>query len=193
LLFLIGEFSSDSIAQSNIWHRHLNQILSPEEIQLAVGSSSDGIPSMELPADDEAHTGMNRPITMRTISGVSAASRPTTRLGPFCRASEAAALLGKVLDLVARSSYTNEMDEAKARELDVSLQGLAMNLMKLAVNGWEECCAAIGLTLRYSSCLVLPTHELTGTVLFFFFMKERGHWSEGRQGMMIEERLLPWR
>jgi hypothetical protein len=50
---------------------------------------------------------------------------------------------------VARSSYTNEMDEAKSRALDTSLQALAMNLMQLAVNGWEECCAAIGLTLRY--------------------------------------------
>ena len=190
---MIGELSSHSIVQSNIWHRHLNQILSPEEIQLAVGSSSDGVPSMELPVDDEAHTGMNRPITMRTISGISAASRPTTRLGPFCRASEAAALLGKVLDLVARSSYTNEMDEAKTREIDISLQGLAMNLMKLAINGWEECCAAIGLTLRYSPCLVVAAHRLTGTVLFFFFTKERGHWSEARQGTMTEEKLLPWR
>jgi hypothetical protein len=104
---------------------------------------------MELPVDDEAHAGLVRPITMRTISGISAASRPTTRLGPFCRASEAAHLLGKVLDLVARSSYTNEMDEAKSRELDASLQALAMSLMQLAVNGWEECCAAIGLALRY--------------------------------------------
>jgi hypothetical protein len=134
---------------SNFSYRHLNQILSPEEIQLTVGSSSDGVPSMELPVDDEAHSGMNRPITMRTISGISAASQPTTRLGPFCRASEAASLLGKVLDLVARSSYTLEMDEVKSRELDVALQALAMNLMQLAVNGWEECCAAIGLTLRY--------------------------------------------
>ena len=103
---------------------------------------------MELPVDDEAHAGMNRPITMRTIYGISAASRPTTRLGPFCRASEAAHLLGKVLDLVARSSYTHEMDEDKAKALDGSLQALAMVLLKQAVNGWEECCAAIGLCLR---------------------------------------------
>jgi hypothetical protein len=53
------------------------------------------------------------------------------------------------------------MDEAKTREVDVSLQGLAMNLMKLAINGWEECCAAIGLTLRYSLCFVVATYELT--------------------------------
>lgn len=128
--------------------RHLNQILSPEEIQLTVGSSSDGVPSMELPVDDEAHAGMNRPITQRTASGISAASRPTTRLGPFCRAAEAAHLMGKVLDLVAKSSYTNEMDEEKVTTLDKELQTLAMVLVQQAVNGWEECCAAIGLCLR---------------------------------------------
>jgi hypothetical protein len=138
----------NAIDISNTSHRHLNQILSPEEILLTVGSSSDGVPSMELPVDDEAHAGMNRPITMRTLSGVSAAARPTTRLGPFCRAAEAAHLLGKVLDLVARSSYTNEMDERKSRVLDGSLQQLAMVLLQQAVNGWEECCAAIGLCLR---------------------------------------------
>jgi hypothetical protein len=140
---------------SNTSHRHLNQILSPEEILLTIGSSSDGVPSMELPVDDEAHAGMNRPITMRTLSGISAASRPTTRLGPFCRASEAAVLLGKVLDLVARSSYTNEIDERKSRVLDVSLHQLAMILLQQATNGWEECCAAIGLCLRYYPSLTL--------------------------------------
>ena len=142
-------FSRPIIDIPNTVYRHLNQILSPEEIQLTLGSSSDGIPSMELPKDDEADAMMNRPITMRTISGISAATRPATRLGPFCRASEASHLLGKVLDLVARSSYTNNMDEEQTRTLDKALQEQAMVLMQFAVNGWEECCAAIGLCLRY--------------------------------------------
>jgi hypothetical protein len=47
------------------------------------------------------------------------------------------------------------MDEAKSRELDASLQTLAMSLMQLAVNGWEECCAAIGLALRYAPIQVM--------------------------------------
>ncbi len=142
---------------------------------------------MELPVDDEAHAGMNRPITMRTLSGISAESRPTTRLGPFCRAAEAAHLLGKVLDLVARSSYSNDMDEGKSRALDTSLQALAMHLMQLAVNGWEECCASIGLTLRY---LVLISNEtlLTRTAPCFCFTKEPGNLSEAHQGPMIEEK-----
>jgi hypothetical protein len=147
---------------------------------------------MELPVDDEAHTGMTRPITMRTISGISATSRPTTRLGPFCRASDAAHLLGKVLDLVARSSYTNEMDEAKSIELDTSLQALAMNLMQLAVNGWEECCAAIGLTLRYAPIRVNGSDELRGAAPFYSSMSEPGNLLESRQGTMIEKKLQAW-
>lgn len=127
----------------------MNQGLAADEIQLLVGTSSDGVPSMELPTDDE--TGLPPPISMRTTSGVSASNQPTTRLGPFCRASEAGHLLGQVLDLVAESSYTHQMNEAKSRVLDKSLQDLAVVLFQRAINGWEECCAAIGLNLRYVS------------------------------------------
>ncbi len=128
--------------------RYMNQGLQAEEIHLLVGNGLDGIPSMDLPTDDEAHTRLPRPISQRTTSGISAASQPTTRLGPFCRAAEAGQLLGKVLDLVSRSSYTREMDEEKCKELDKELLALAMVLMHQAIHGWEECCAAIGLCLR---------------------------------------------
>lgn len=111
-----------------------------------MGTSSDGVPSMELPTDDE--TGLPPPISMRTTSGVSASNQPTTRLGPFCRASEAGHLLGQVLDLVAESSHTGTVDEVRSRVLDQNLQKLAVVLFQRAINGWEECCAAIGLCLR---------------------------------------------
>jgi hypothetical protein len=105
---------------------------------------------MELPTDDEAHAQLPRPILARTTSGISSASKPTTRLGPFCRAAEASHLLGNVLDLVAKSAVSGEMDEEKSQKLDTSLQELAMTLLQQAVNGWEECCGAIGLCLRYA-------------------------------------------
>ncbi|KAF8848991.1 hypothetical protein BDZ45DRAFT_753246 [Acephala macrosclerotiorum] len=135
--------------------RYLNQGLAADEIQLLVGTSSDGVPSMELPTDDEA--GLPPPISMRTTSGISASNQPTTRLGPFCRASEAGHFLGQVIDLVAESSHTGQMNEEKSRALDSSLRVLAGSLFQRAINGWEECCAAIGLCL---SALVL-LHERT--------------------------------
>ncbi len=120
--------------------------MSADEIQLLIGTSSDGVPSMELPTDDEA--GLPPPISMRTTSGIAASNQPTTRLGPFCRASEAGHLLGQVLDLVAESSHTYQMHETRSRALDKNLQDLAVILFQRAINGWEECCAAIGLCLK---------------------------------------------
>ena len=131
--------------------RYLNQDLSPDEIHLLVGSWSDGVPAMELPVDEEAQSGLPPPISMRTTSGISASHQPTTRLGPFCRAAEAGHLLGQVLDLIAQSSYSREMDFEKARALDHAMQSFAMVLVQQAINGWEECCAAIGLCLRFVS------------------------------------------
>lgn len=126
----------------------MNQDFSPEEIHLLVGSPSDGVPAMELPVDEEAQAGLPPPISMRTTSGISASHQPTTRLGPFCRAAEAGHLLGQVLDLVSQSSYTGDMNSDKARALDHAMQSFAMVLVQQAINGWEECCAAIGLILR---------------------------------------------
>ncbi|KAH6719631.1 hypothetical protein BKA61DRAFT_569336 [Leptodontidium sp. MPI-SDFR-AT-0119] len=141
--------------------RYLNQDLSPDEIHLLVGSWSDGVPAMELPVDEEALSGLPPPISMRTTSGISASHQPTTRLGPFCRAAEAGHLLGQVLDLIAQSSYTREMDFGKARALDHAMQSFAMVLVQQAINGWEECCAAIGLCL---SAMVL-LHEKTWNLI----------------------------
>lgn len=126
-----------------ILDRHMNQTLLTEEIYLLSGSSSDGMPWMELPTDDEAHTYLLSPVSTRTASGISAASQPTTRLGPFCRAAEAAHLLGKVLGLVAQSASSGEMNQHQSHKLDSSLQALAMTLLQQAVNGWEECCGAM--------------------------------------------------
>ena len=110
--------------------RYLNQDLSPDEIHLLVGSWSDGVPAMELPVDEEAQSGLPPPISMRTTSGISASHQPTTRLGPFCRAAEAGHLLGQVLDLIAQSSYSREMDFEKARALDHAMQSFAMVLVQ---------------------------------------------------------------
>lgn len=124
----------------------MNQDLHADEIQLLVGTGSDGVPAIELPTDDEQ--ALPPPISMRTTSGFSASNQPTTRLGPFCRAAEAGHLLGQVLNLVADSSLTGNMNETKSKALDDSLRDLAGVLFQRAINGWEECCAAIGLCLR---------------------------------------------
>ncbi|KAL2074645.1 hypothetical protein VTL71DRAFT_8424 [Oculimacula yallundae] len=141
--------------------RYMNQDLSPDEIHLLVGSWNDGVPAMELPVDEEAQSGLPPPISMRTTSGISASHQPTTRLGPFCRAAEAGHFLGQVLDLIAQSSCTREMDFEKARALDHAMQSFAMVLVQQAINGWEECCAAIGLCL---SAMVL-LHEKTWNLI----------------------------
>ena len=105
---------------------------------------------MELPVDDEVPS-VDPSTFIRTASGISASGKPTTRLGPFCRAAESSHLLGKVLELVAQSSLTLDMDQQKSQVVDRELQELGMVLLRQAVNGWEECCAAIGLCLRYFS------------------------------------------
>jgi hypothetical protein len=136
----------------------MNQILPAEEIHLLSSSSLDGVESMELPVDDESLSQVPRPISARTASGVSIASQPMTRLGPFCRAAEASHLLGGVLTLVAQSVISGKIDQKGSQDLDMSLQELAMKLLQEALNGWEECCAAIGLCLRYVS---FPLNDLS--------------------------------
>lgn len=130
---------------------------------------------MELPKDDEAHIALPRPISDRTPSGISTATHPTTRLGPFCRSAEASHSLGEVLNLVANSAVTGDMDEQKSRKIDTSLQELAMILLQQAVNGWEECCAAIGLCLRYLIFFRLKVSSLTLKAPFFYYTGEHGN------------------
>jgi hypothetical protein len=103
---------------------------------------------MELPIDEEARMSAPPSPKARTASGIATATRPTTRLGPFCRAAEACHLLGEVLGLVAESELSGQMNLTKSQRLDTSLQELAMSLLQEAINGWEECCGAIGLCLR---------------------------------------------
>lgn len=136
----------------------MNQCLPAEEIHLLLSSSNDKIPSIELPVDDEAHVQFPRTISARTTSGISIASQPTTRLGPFCRAAEASHLLGEVLGLVSQSAVSGQMNQRQSQKLDASLQELAMTLLQQAVNGWEECCAAIGLCL---GCVLVPSLQYT--------------------------------
>jgi hypothetical protein len=125
----------------------LNLGLAPEEIHLSAGSPRDGRLQIDLPSDTEIPFDHSLP-AIRTNSGIIAAMRPTTRLGPFCRTAEAAALLGQTLYLVAESSYNELVDWETSAILDQSLQAVAMRLLQQAVNGWDECCAAIGICFR---------------------------------------------
>lgn len=125
--------------------RFTNVGVSPKAMLLTSSSSNVG-PLIDLPIDTEIP---QEPLTTRlTTSGVVAATKPQTRLGPFCRAAEATHLLGKVQYLIAQSAWNHQIDGEEAYNLNEALQKLALSLMHLALHGWEECCAAIGLCFR---------------------------------------------
>lgn len=128
-----------------------------EDIHFATGQPSQRRFPLDLPMDDEVVS--ETPAPAYTPSGVRfvphelRASAQTTRLGPFCRTAEASTLLGKTLELLSGSAYTNFINWTQSQLLDDSLQRLAMSLLYQAINGWEECCGAIGVCFRYvASC-----------------------------------------
>jgi hypothetical protein len=124
-----------------------------EDIHFATGQPSHHRIPLGLPIDDEIAPEM--PAAAYTPSGVRfvphalRTSAQTTRLGPFCRTAEASILLGEALELMSGSAYTNFINWNQSQSLDGSLQRLAMSLLYQAVNGWEECCGAIGICFRY--------------------------------------------
>lgn len=123
-----------------------------EDIHLATGQPSDRRFPLGLPMDDEVvseiPSGSFTPSGVRFIAHELRASAQTTHLGPFCRTAEASTLLGETLELMSRSAYTNFINWNQSNSLDDSLQKLAMSLVYQAVNGWEECCGAIGICFR---------------------------------------------
>lgn len=136
----------------------MNLGIDPGEIYLSTGFTKDGILDIDLPCDLEAVALERTAESNFTPSGVST-STPTTRLGPFCRTAEASHLLGQVLELVANPSPDQSSREDKeSKFLDGELQKLAMSLLQQATNGWEECCAAIGICFRYDIFQELEVH-----------------------------------
>jgi hypothetical protein len=126
-----------------------------EDIHFATGQPSHRRFPLGLPIDNEvvsevSTVGYALPSGVRFVPHESRASAQTTRLGPFCRTAEAALLLGETLELMSGSAYTNFINWNQLQSLDDSLQILAMSLLYQAVNGWEECCGAIGICLRYA-------------------------------------------
>lgn len=118
-----------------------------DEIHLVADSQILRSIRMGLPNDDEASQATVSEFP-RTPSGI-AVRQPTTALGPFCRAAQAAHLLGQTLEIVVQSSVDGKFDKSMWVSIDEALQALAMSLLQQAINGWEECCAAIGICLRY--------------------------------------------
>jgi hypothetical protein len=139
------ELQSTSDFLSSLVCRYVNLGVQPREIHFSATLSSNGSKSIELPHDSSDF----RPQSCRLYgpSGI-ARSHPTTKLGPFCRTADASRLLAQVLELISSSSSGNQIDELKSAALDKSLQQLLMALLHQATNGWEECCAAIGLCFR---------------------------------------------
>jgi hypothetical protein len=126
----------------------MNLGVEPDEIFLSTGLHMDRTWDFGLPVDPEAISQDKTGGQALTPSGLSA-SIPSTKLGPFCRAAEASKLLGRVLEFVAKPSTLKTENEHNNFELlDMDLQKLALSLLKQATNGWEECCAAIGLCFR---------------------------------------------
>jgi hypothetical protein len=126
----------------------MNLGVDPDEIYLLTGFMKDGILDIDLPNDPEVRFQAKIEDSKLTSSGIST-STPPTRLGPFCRTAEASQLLGKVLEFITSSSlHKSENSDQDSRFLDSELQKLAMALLQEAINGWEQCCAAIGICFR---------------------------------------------
>lgn len=131
----------------------MNLGVDQHDIHFSTGAQGDKNLRLELPFDLEAEAAAVVEIkkgdpSVQTPSGIFANTKPT-RLGPFCRTADATRLLGGVLELVAQPTHTiGELELDQFHTFDMSLQGLAMGLMQQATNGWEECCAAIGVCFR---------------------------------------------
>ncbi|TAQ90820.1 hypothetical protein B7494_g878 [Chlorociboria aeruginascens] len=132
-------------------NRYINLGALPEDIFFSAGRPSSMYTHVELPTDNTMPKTATLPVP-RTPSGV-ISGLPATRFGPFCRCARSAYLLGQTLEFIELSSVRTSVDENEVATLDSSLQDLGMDLVRYAVNGWEECCAAIGLC--FSSILVL--------------------------------------
>lgn len=118
----------------------MNLGISPEDVFLTTGMPSTS-PDLPLPSDpDEVYSPFSP-------SAAQERSQPT-RLGPFCRTAEASAILGHVLEFVSRTASSKKVDFELYAKLDKALQSIAMDLLQKATNGWEECCAAIGICFR---------------------------------------------
>jgi hypothetical protein len=129
----------------------MNLGVDPHDIHFATGVQEDSTLRLELPIDLEAEAATEikkGDHLIQTPSGLFANTKPT-RLGPFCRTADATRLLGKILELVAQPALKiGELELEQCHTFDMSLRDLAMKLMQQATNGWEECCAAIGICFR---------------------------------------------
>ena len=132
--------------------RYMNLGVPVEDIHFGTGQPSQRRFPLDLPMDDEVvchpATPAYTPSGVRLVPHDLRSSAQTTRLGPFCRTAEACSLLGDALELLSGSAYTNCINWNQSQSLDDSLQRLAMSLLNQALNGWEECCGAIGVCFR---------------------------------------------
>ena len=135
-----------------------------EDIHFATGQPSYRRAAFELPMDDEVV--IQPPAATYTPSGVRFVphgirpSAQTTRFGPFCRTAESSVLLGDTLELMSESASTGFINWNQSKSVDDSLQNLAMSLLYQAVNGWEECCGAIGVCFRSVSSGIMRMQRL---------------------------------
>ncbi|RDW77758.1 hypothetical protein BP6252_05811 [Coleophoma cylindrospora] len=141
-----------------ILDRFMNLGVPPEEVHLVADSLILRNLHLELPNDDEEYQGAGIQFPC-TPSGM-AIRQPTTLLGPFCRTAQAADLLGRVLELVVRSTIAGRFDHAVWMPLDKKLHELALSLLQQAINGWEECCASIAVCLSALLTLHLARKQI---------------------------------
>ncbi|KAL3419849.1 fungal specific transcription factor [Phlyctema vagabunda] len=148
-----------------ILDRFMNLGLPSDEIHLVADSQVLRSVRLELPNDNEECKDLTS-VFQRTPSGV-IVRQPTTRLGPFCRTAQASHLLGQTLELAVSSAIDGLFDNRTWMSIDQSLRELAMSLLQQAINGWEECCASIGVCVSALLTLHQARRECRSTTMLY--------------------------
>jgi hypothetical protein len=76
---------------------------------------------------------------------------PELKVCGFRRAAQAACLLGRVLDFVAKPNADSEATQSEITQMDFAIQRLIASLLQDAKSFWDTRCEAIGTCMRYVS------------------------------------------
>ncbi len=119
----------------------MNLCTPSREVHLAISQNI-----LDLPSD---YNLWSQDSSLNSTPSSESSDYPQPNMSQFHLLARAANLLGKLLEHIALPrAKDRRLDLDEAMRLDDALRGLEKSLLFQATNGWEECCAAIALSIR---------------------------------------------